>query len=88
MVSLSERVFTSGIVLLVLTGIFMAARIWARLLIIRTVGLDDGMSGPLVDHNGTKTNWHIPIFLALILFSWVFPDPLPGHDALFDRQRH
>ena len=57
--SLSGRVFTSGVVLLILTGTFMAAHIWARLLIIRTVGLDDGMSDPLINHKDTNTNRHI-----------------------------
>lgn len=41
---LASQVVVASIVLLVFTALFVAARLYARLLIIRTIGLDDGMS--------------------------------------------
>lgn len=41
---LAGRVVVASIVLLVFTALFVAARLYTRLLIIRTIGPDDGMS--------------------------------------------
>ncbi|KAJ1325061.1 hypothetical protein MN608_09770 [Microdochium nivale] len=40
---LASQVVVASIVLLVFTALFVAARLYARLLIIRTIGLDDGL---------------------------------------------
>ncbi|KXJ84970.1 hypothetical protein Micbo1qcDRAFT_210308 [Microdochium bolleyi] len=43
MANLAGHVFTSGVIFLVLTGFFMAIRIWARIFIIRSIGIDDAL---------------------------------------------